>query len=114
MGDIPKPDPSILLKNIFHEPNNPSSSSSNTSMAQTNPSPTPSSSSYSSNKRTLESLPEEPFNSGEIKRARSDGAQQQQDQVDPSAPGHDGDDDDDDSLVDAHLLSAAVVRRPFT
>lgn len=101
MGDIPKPDSSILLKNIFNE----SSSNTNMNMPQTNAVP-----SSSANKRTLESLIEEPFQCGDSKRSRSDS----NDPPVAPAPRPDEHDDDDDSLVDAHLLSAAVVRRPFT
>ena len=106
MGDIPKPDSSILLKNIFNE----SSSNTNANMPQTN-NTVPSS---STNKRTLDSLIEEPYMYGDSKRSRSDSIQQQDDTPVALAPRLDEHDDDDDSLVDAHLLSAAVVRRPFT
>jgi hypothetical protein len=87
MGDIPRPDSSVLLKNIFNDPKKPTSDPS------VEPAPAPLFS--SSNKRSLS----EDESSNKRQRAESG----------------DGGGDEDDSLVDAHLLSAAaIVRRPFT
>jgi hypothetical protein len=110
MGDIPKPDSSVLLKNIFSgdpptKPATPSTSSTSSISGENNnnipvfssPIFPPSISLTNSSSRTTRDENNSP-DALTKKRKFSEPNQ----------------DDEDDTFGDEHIISATVVRRPFT
>ena len=134
MGDIPRPDPSVLLKNIFVE----STSTNITDLSNDQKISKNNNASPSSNKRTLNLNQEQSVSSGEaenkkrkfthseIKHQDGTNVDDINDDNNRNNPGFyhhqdvnsndndEDDDDDDDCLGDDHIISATIVRRPFT
>lgn len=88
MGDIPKPDSSILSKNIFIEGATNTHQSQGTATGSQNNQTT-----LNKRNRSRDSL----VNSDDLQKKLKYTQEE-----------------DDDSFVDAQILSAAVVRKPFT
>lgn len=121
MGDIPKPDSSVLLKNIFGDYTaNPKQTST----------PKSTNESSTSNKRSLDTsqqqqqqlIQEDELNTSNVenKKRKFDDVQSEilnsESNKLSTGSDHDNDinEDEDDCFGDEHIISAAVVRRPFT
>eukprot|EP00604_Paraphysomonas_vestita_P003909 CAMPEP_0174819028 /NCGR_PEP_ID=MMETSP1107-20130205/2013_1 /TAXON_ID=36770 /ORGANISM="Paraphysomonas vestita, Strain GFlagA" /LENGTH=631 /DNA_ID=CAMNT_0016031781 /DNA_START=119 /DNA_END=2014 /DNA_ORIENTATION=- len=141
LGDIPKPDPSILLKNIFSDSSATTSATATSGATNNNSNSTTkqinqSNSVFpiSSNKRSLDSNQQQQQSQQDNLSDSMDGSKKRRfsnssdsednnniqkkinvNNININGDG-DGDDDisDDDCLGDEHIISATVVRRPFT
>lgn len=102
MGDIPRPDSSILSKNIFTDSTNKAIQSSGDFSQLTSQDNL-----LNKRNRSMDTT---------MNSFNSEGEVNIQDQPTSKRQKYDGDnvDDDEDSFVDAQILSATVVRKPFT
>ena len=124
MGDIPKPDPSVLLKNIFNDVNTNSKvkNQSNSFPIPTNKRSLDSKNTqqeYNNNIDNIDNIDNNGNDNENLNKKRrfvnsSDDGSDDNTNVNNSDNNDNNENDDDDCLGDEHIISATVVRRPFT